>query len=59
MSSELIAILATSLIEVTFLGTILYRMRDKMDADDAVLYLQGRRIEEVLKEMRGELTRAR
>lgn len=58
MSPELIAILATSLIEVTFLGTILYRMRDKMDADDAALNLQGRRIEEVLKEMRGELTRA-
>ncbi len=62
MSVDLIAILAilvTSLIEVTFLGSILYRMRDKMDADDAALYLQGRRVEETLKAMREELTRPR
>jgi hypothetical protein len=59
LSAELTAILVTSPIEVTFLGSILYRMRDKMDADDPALYLQGRRIEETLKEMREELTRAR
>jgi len=58
LSAELIAILVTSLIEVTYLSSILYRMYTKMSADDAALYLQGRRIEEVLKEMRGELTRA-
>ena len=58
MSAELIAVLATSLIEVTFLGSILYRMYTKMNADDAALYLQGRRIEEILKEMRQENTRA-
>jgi hypothetical protein len=56
---DLIAILITSFIEVTFLGSILYflgsilyRMYYKMSADDAALYLQGRRIEEILKEMR-------
>jgi hypothetical protein len=59
VSPELIAILVTSLIEVTFLGSILYRMRDKINADDAALNLQGHRIEEVLKEMRAELTRPR
>ncbi len=59
MSAELIAILVTSLIEVTFLGSILYRMYTKMNADDAALYLQGRRIEEIIKEMRQEKTRAR
>ena len=59
MSAELIAILVTSLIEVTFLGSILYRMYTKMNADDAALYLRGRRIEEILKEMRQENTCAR
>jgi hypothetical protein len=52
LSAELIAILVTSLIEVTFLGSILYRMYAKMNTDDAALFLQGRRIEEILKEMR-------
>ncbi len=55
----IIAVIVTSLIEVTFLGSILYRMRDKTDADDAALRLQRDRIEEVLKEMRVELTRPR
>ena len=31
--------------------------RMKKDADDAALYLQSRRIEEVLREMRAELLR--
>jgi hypothetical protein len=57
--SEPIAILVTSLIEVTFLGSILYRMYANMNADDAALYLQGRRIEEILKEMRQNGTNAR
>jgi hypothetical protein len=51
------AVLLTSLVEAVFLGAVLYRMRDKIDADDAALYLQGKRIEEVLREMRGELLR--
>jgi hypothetical protein len=58
MSLELIAVLITSLLELTglvFLGSLLYRTRSKMDADDAALYLQGKRLEEVLREMRGEL----
>jgi hypothetical protein len=60
MSLELAAILVTSLLEMgglVFLGVILHRMRDKMDADDAALDLQGRRVEEILREMRAELVR--
>ena len=59
MSIELIAVLVaiaavliTALIEVLYLGGILREMRTKMGADDAALYLQGRRIEEVLRLMR-------
>ena len=55
MSPELLAILIAilavviiSLIEVT----LLYRVHTKMSADDAALYLQGRRIQEVLELMR-------
>jgi len=59
LSAELIAILVTSLIEVTFLGSILYRMYAKMNADDAAVFLQGRPIEEILKEMREEARHAR
>lgn len=51
------AVLLTSLVEAVFLGAVLSRMRDKIDADDAALYLQGKRIEEVLREMRAELLR--
>ena len=58
MSIELIAILATSLIEVLFLGTLLYRMYTKMGADDAALYLQDCKIEEILRAMRDEQARA-
>jgi hypothetical protein len=60
MSLELAAILATSLLEMAglvVLGTMLYRMWGKIEADDAALYLQGGRIEEVLREMRRELTK--
>jgi hypothetical protein len=36
---------------------MLYRIGRKQEADDAALYLQGRRIQEVLREMREELRR--
>jgi hypothetical protein len=59
MSPELIAILVTSVFEVVWLSAILYRisamlyrMHDKMGADDAALYLQGKKIEQILAEMR-------
>ena len=58
MTLELAAVLVTALLELTgvvILGGMLYRMRDKMGADDAGLYLQGKRVEEVLREMRREL----
>lgn len=37
------------------LGVILYRIWGKMEADDAALDFPGRRIEEILREMRSEL----
>ena len=58
MSTELLAILITSTIQVAglvILGTMLLRMGRKMDADDAALFLQGRRVEEVIREMRETL----
>ena len=58
MTLELAAVLVTALLELTgvvILGGMLYRMRDKMGADDAGLYLRGKRVEEVLREMRREL----
>jgi len=60
MSLDLAAVLITSLLELTgvvYIATLVHRTRDKMDADDAALYLQGRRVEEVLREMRSELLR--
>ena len=60
MSLELAAVLVTSLVEIAvlaFVSSLVYRTRDKMEADDAALYLQGRRIQEVLREMRAELLR--
>jgi hypothetical protein len=60
MSLELAAILVTSLLEMAglvFIGGLLYRVRGKIEADDAALYLQGKRVEEVLREMRAELLR--
>ena len=63
MSLELIAIIAilvTSALEMAglaYLGAMLRSMNTKMGADDAALYLQGHRIEHILKEMRGELTK--
>jgi hypothetical protein len=58
MSTELLAILIASTIQIAglvILGTMLLRMGQKMDADDAALFLQGRRVEEVIREMRETL----
>jgi hypothetical protein len=57
MSLELAAVLVTSLLEMAglvFLASLLYRTRGT-EADDAALYLQGGRVEEILREMRAEL----
>ncbi len=51
------AVVVASLVEIAGLVYIAKQgrgIRDKMDADDAAIYLQGRRIEDVLREMRGE-----
>jgi hypothetical protein len=50
----ILAVIVTSLIEVT----MLYRMYSKMSADDAALFLQGRRIQEVLERMQQDRGRA-
>ena len=58
MSTELLAILIASTIQIAglvILGTMLLRVGQKMDADDAALFLQGRRVEEVIREMRETL----
>ncbi len=65
MSIELTATLATAALQMAGLiaigvmtyrtGRILERVSEKMNADDAALFLQGRRVEEILKEMRQEL----
>ncbi len=55
MLIAIVAVVVTSLIEVT----MLYRMYTKMSADDAAIYLQGRRVQEVLERMRQDEGRAR
>ena len=55
------AVIITSLLEVAgliYIARLERSTRVKMDADDAALYLQGRRVEEVLREMRKELLRS-
>ncbi len=61
VSPELIAITVTSLVEVgqlTFVGWLVYRTRERMIADDTAIFLQGRKVEEILKEMRESLRNA-
>jgi len=57
MSTELLAILIASTIQIAglvILGTMLLRMGQK-DVDDAALFLQDRRVDEVIREMRETL----
>jgi len=57
MSLDVVIVVVVSLVEIAGLVYIAKQgrgIRDKMDADDAAIYLQGRRIEDVLREMRGE-----
>ena len=44
----ILAVLATSAIEIGYL----IRMTRKMNADDAALYLQGKKVEEILRALR-------
>jgi len=58
MSLELLAILATAAFQavgIVILGVMLYRMSNKQFADNAALFLQGRRLEHALREMRESL----
>jgi len=57
MSLDVVIVVVVSLVEIAGLVYIAKQgrgIRDKMDADDAAIHLQGRRIEDVLREMRGE-----
>ncbi len=49
----IVAIIATCIFEVR----VLHQISTKMDTDDAALYLQGRKIQEILREMRQDLLR--
>lgn len=58
MSTELILLTLVALSQVagfTLLGVMLYRMWEQTGAVTAATFLQGRRIEEILKEVREEL----
>jgi len=53
MSLDLIAILVTALIQTAILfgiGVMISRMSTKQIADDAALFLQSKRIEEISRE---------
>jgi len=47
----------TGIVGLGFLIWWVYRMDRKMNADDAAIFLQGRRVEEAIREMRAELRR--
>ena len=49
--------IATVVFEVLYLGAILRGISVKMGADDAAIFLQDKRVEEVLRLMREELMR--
>ncbi len=60
MSIELLAILATAAFQsilILIALVMLYRIGQMQEADNAALYLQGRRIQEVVREMREELSK--
>jgi hypothetical protein len=58
MSIELITVLLTAALQsilIIIALVMVYRMSQKQEADKAALYLQGRRIQEIMREMREEL----
>ena len=58
MSLELAVVVVAAVLEMAglvYIASLVHRSRDKMEADDAALYLQGKRVEEVIREMRVEL----
>lgn len=63
MSYELIGIMVLGVMGLiqmaglTALGTMLYRMWEQTSAVQAATFLQGRRMEDILKEVRQELAR--
>ena len=60
MTVELILLTLVALSQVagfTILGVMLYRMWEQTGAVTAATFLQGRRMEEILKEVREELMR--
>jgi len=60
MSVELILLTLVALSQITgftILGVMLYRMWEQTGAVGAATFLPGRRIEEILKDVREELSR--
>jgi hypothetical protein len=50
-------ILVVSVVAAIGMTVLIWSIYRKMSADDAAIFLQGRRIEEVIREMRAELSR--
>ena len=60
MTVELVLLTFVALSQITgftILGVMLYRMWEQPGAVTAATFLQGRRLEEILREVRDELTR--
>ena len=60
MTPDIIAIVIGTIVQLAALGYIANqnrKMNDKMIADDMAIFLQGRRAEEIIREMRDILLR--
>ncbi|MBV8451706.1 MAG: hypothetical protein JOZ29_05465 [Deltaproteobacteria bacterium] len=58
MTPDILAIIIATVLQIAGLGFIAYQVRkmnDKMIADDAAIYLQGRQVQQILREMRESL----
>jgi hypothetical protein len=60
MTPDIIAIAIATVLQIAGLGFIAYQVRkmnDRMIADDASIFLQGRQVQQILSEMRDFLRR--
>jgi hypothetical protein len=58
MTLDIIAIVIATVLQIAGLGFIAYQVRkmdNRMIADDAAIYLQGRQVQQILREMRETL----
>jgi hypothetical protein len=55
MTPDIIAIMIATVLQIAGLGFIAYQVRkmnDRMIADDASIFLQGRQVQQIIHEMR-------